>query len=86
LFYIGKIYAAIPLGNWVLNMISKESKPGIILQFLIGLIILTVLFRIPYIGMIIYIGAFVLGAGAIVQAIISMRTKLRNATGGPPAQ
>jgi len=86
LFYIGKIYAAIPLGNWVLNLISKESKPGIILQFLIGLIILTILFRIPYFGMIIYIGAFVLGAGAIVQAIISMRSRLRSATAGPPAQ
>lgn len=73
LFYIGKIYTAVPLGRWVIGLVSKESKPGIILQLLVGLIILSILFNIPILGKLIYIAAFFMGAGAIVTAYIAMQ-------------
>lgn len=80
-FYIGKIYAAIPLGNWAIGLISKDAKPGIILQFLLGLIILTIIFQIPFFGFIGYIAAFIIGTGAIVTAVMEMNKLIKNRTG-----
>lgn len=80
LFYTGKIYVAVPLGNWVIRLFSKNAQPGIILQFLLGLFILMILFQIPVLGFLVYIVAFITGAGAAVAASMELYKCLKKAS------
>ncbi len=77
LFYIGKVYTAVPLGKWVIESLFKNAHPGIVWQLLLGLFILTLLFQIPFLGYIIYVLAFIIGAGAAVAAAMEIYKGLR---------
>jgi len=45
------------------------------MELFLGLIVLTILFQIPYLGWLIYIGAFILGTGAAVSGYIAITKK-----------
>ncbi len=72
LFYIGKIYVAITLTRYLFGLINKDSKLPIGIEFIIGLIILSVLFELPTIGWVIYIITFLLGTGAAINGCIAI--------------
>ncbi len=72
LFYIGKIYVAITLARYLFGLINKNSKLSIGIEFIIGLIILSVLFELPTIGWVIYIVTFLLGTGAAINGCIAI--------------
>jgi hypothetical protein len=81
LFYIGKIYVSITLGRFLFKRFTGGRK-AIALEFIVGLIILAILFAIPVIGWIVYILTFLLGTGAAVSGIISLHRKYKSATAG----
>lgn len=77
LFYIGKIYVSIAIGRIILRLITSGKKMAIGWEFLLGLIVLTILFRIPVLGTIIYIITFILGTGAAITGYLSLCRKLK---------
>jgi cytoskeletal protein CcmA (bactofilin family) len=81
LFYIGKIYVSIALGRYLFKRLAGGRK-AIALEFIVGLVILAILFAIPVIGWIVYILTFLLGTGAAVSGIISLHRKYKTATAG----
>ena len=75
LFYIGKIYVAISLGRYIFGLFNRQKIHAAGMELFLGLIVLTILFQIPYLGWLVYIGAFVLGTGAAVSGYVTMTKK-----------
>lgn len=77
LFYTGKIMLALLIGF----LIISKSNPSVVniskTQLLIGLIILAILFNIPFIGIVAYIVLSVIGAGGIVLGIKHCRHEVK---------
>jgi len=84
LFYLGKIYVSISLGRIIFGIFDRQQSYSIGWELLLGLIILTIFFQIPYLGWIIYIGAFILGSGAAVNGYIALYRRRQTATSGAP--
>jgi len=66
--YISKIYVAVALGGLIIKRL-RSTEPGWIWSLLLGIIILTLLFTIPVIGMVIYAITVFAGLGGIILAI-----------------
>ncbi len=81
LFYIGKIYVSIFIGRLLVDLIARGKRIALGWELLIGLIILSVVFRIPGLGTLVYIVTFVLGTGAAIAGYLSL-TQSKKA---PPA-
>lgn len=78
LFYVGKVYVAIALGRGIFRIFRPELFP-IGVEFIVGLIILTLLFHIPYLGAVIYFLTVILGMGAAVNAYLAISKICREA-------
>ncbi len=86
ILYSGKILCGFALGH----IIMSRARPGSLLLtgsgLFAGLVILTLLFAIPYAGCIFYIAACVIGAGAILLGIKHCRKGIWGAAAAlPPA-
>jgi cytoskeletal protein CcmA (bactofilin family) len=77
LFYIGKIYVSISLGRLILKALNREKIYALGWELFCGLIILTVLFQIPFLGWMIYIGAFILGSGAAISGYWALTRRVK---------
>lgn len=66
MFYSGKIIAAFVVGGVLSRSQESPLRAG---RLLLGLAVLTLLFAIPYLGMLIYFFVGIVGAGAIVLGI-----------------
>lgn len=75
LFYIGKIYVAIVIGRLLFKMLAPKSKIAIGWEFIIGLIVLSLVFLIPVLGAIMYFVTFLVGAGGAIAAEIAINRK-----------
>ena len=78
LFYLGKIYVSIYLGRMIFKLFKIKKAMG--WELLIGLIILSLLFQIPVLGVIIYLFAFILGSGAAIAGYQSLCKKEQSVT------
>ncbi len=78
LFYSGVVMTAAMLGFMVARAFSRQAVPLGKMQLLVGLIILSALFLIPYVGTVVYIVASLTGAGAIVMGIRHCRREVTN--------
>ncbi|SYZ74838.1 conserved membrane hypothetical protein [Candidatus Zixiibacteriota bacterium] len=78
LFYVGKIYVAIYIGRLILRAVNRARPFALALEFILGLIILTILFQLPYLGWLIYTLTFLLGMGAAVNGYIALCRNYRN--------
>lgn len=78
LFYSGVVMTAAMLGFMVARAFSRQAAPLGKMQLLVGLIILSALFLIPYVGTVVYIVASLTGAGAIVMGIRHCRREVTN--------
>jgi len=85
LFYVGKIYAGIALGRIIFGFIWKDRKVAVGWEFLVGFIVLSLLFQIPILGVLLYILAYIVGAGAFLSAFIEMRNRCAKALAGHDA-
>lgn len=69
IFYSGKIVCALLLGGLLVRGTRRKANPLGKWRMLLGLLLLTVLFSIPYLGLLLYFLISLTGAGAIVLAI-----------------
>ncbi|MFH1686440.1 MAG: hypothetical protein ABIE70_02835 [bacterium] len=69
LFYAGKITIAMLLGYLIVRLFKKQPAVLSKTQLLVGLIALTALVSLPYLGIVLYILASIVGAGAIVLGV-----------------
>lgn len=74
LFYVGKIYVAIVIGRLIFGIFSGK-RFAIGWEFIIGLLVLSIVFQIPVLGIIAYIIVFLVGAGGAIAAEIFIRRK-----------
>ena len=68
LFYVAKLFVAIALGDKILSMLNQSGTRSQALSLLIGLIILTIMYKIPFIGWAVYLLSVMIGLGAILIA------------------
>jgi hypothetical protein len=64
---LSSLFVSFAVGRAIINALKFETNDVVI--FVIGFVILSVLFRIPYAGVLIGIVALSLGFGAIVYAV-----------------
>ena len=69
LFYSGKIVIALLVGFLIFKLIRPQAPYLSKLQLFLGLIVVTLIFSIPYIGFIVYVIASIIGGGAIILGI-----------------
>ncbi len=86
LFYIGKIITALVVGFWISSKFSRQAKPVSALQLLLGLLLLSTIFMIPFGGWWIYMFVSIIGIGSIVLAIKEFKpySELQPPTPPPP--
>ncbi len=73
MLYAGKIAVALVLGYLLARIFKREPKALGKWQLLVGLVLLALVFMIPYVGLLLYLLISITGAGAIVLAIRSCR-------------
>jgi len=76
-FYIGKIYCSIAIGMAIFSMFGQKDI-GPAWSFIIGLIVLSLLFAIPVIGTVVYLLAFLIGAGGAIGGYLTICRKCRD--------
>jgi hypothetical protein len=72
-FYTAKIYVSIAVGRMAMKLLGKGKEIKIGWALLLGLVILTILFSVPFVGWVAYFGVVFWGIGATVQAIQQCR-------------
>lgn len=82
-FYIAKIYVAIVVGRLVIRLFAKTAEPKTGWTLLLGLFIMFLVFPIPYLGFILYLGTIFIGMGAIVLGLRACRTAVTRSTAAP---
>ncbi|MCK5126007.1 MAG: polymer-forming cytoskeletal protein [candidate division Zixibacteria bacterium] len=75
-FYIAKIYTAIVLGNIIINAFRKNVEPKNAISLVTGLLALTIIFHLPFIGWLGYIMTLFFGLGALLRGIHECRKKI----------
>lgn len=74
LFFIGKVFASIALGAFLIGLIRKGKKVSLGWSLVLGMLILALLFKIPVLGWFIYLGAWSVGVGAIVIRVFRRKS------------
>jgi len=67
LFYIAKIFVGFALGEKVLQIFKTNGVPAPVWSLIVGLLILYILFLIPYIHWIVYLLVLFVGFGSVFQ-------------------
>jgi hypothetical protein len=73
LFYAGKILLAFFIGIFLMQLLKKNTTLLSKTQLLLGLVVLALIFAIPYLGILFYLLGSMTGAGAIILAIRKIR-------------
>ena len=73
LFYISKIFVAVAVGDLLMKKFTGSEKRSQAVALLIGLVLLTILFEIPFLGWILYFATVCIGLGAILIAFNDRR-------------
>jgi len=76
LFYSGKIIIAFLIGYLLVRIFKSDAALLGKWQLLLGLVVLAALFAVPYIGILIYLLASIVGAGGIVLGIKNCRAQI----------
>ena len=85
LFYVAKIYVAIAFGRFGIRLLRKDAEPRQGWSLLLGLIVLTILFVVPVLKWVAYLGVVFWGMGAILLAIRDCRVASQPAGNAAPA-
>jgi cytoskeletal protein CcmA (bactofilin family) len=78
LFYSGKVIFALLTGYLLLRIIKPKTTYLSRFQLLLGLIVLWLIFAIPFVGLLIYFLVSIVGAGAIVLGVKYCRKELNH--------
>lgn len=77
LLYAGKILMAFFIGISLVRLIKKNPVLLSKTQLLLGLIVLAIIFAIPYLGIVLYVVGSMTGAGAIILAIRKIKFEFK---------
>ena len=77
LLYVGKILMAFYIGIFLVRKIKKNPALLSKTQLLLGLIVLAIIFAIPYLGIVLYLVGSMTGAGAIILAIRKIKFEFK---------
>jgi len=78
LLYTGKILLAFFVGTFLVQLTKKSPVLLSKTQLLLGLIVLALIFAIPYLGIVLYLVGSMTGAGAIILAIGKIKFEIDN--------
>lgn len=73
LFYSGKVIFALIIGALLIKLIKPNAAFLSRTQLFIGLLVITLIFAIPYLGILLYLFTSIIGAGAIILGIKNCR-------------
>lgn len=73
LLYISRIFAGYFLADLAFEKFGKELHP--VLTALIGVLVLALLFKVPYIGWLIHLAALLFGSGAFIHYMLDKKEK-----------
>jgi hypothetical protein len=68
-YYCGNILIGFLLGNVILRRMKSETRALTATSLLVGLVILTILFSLPFVGDLFYLVGAIAGAGGIIMGI-----------------
>jgi cytoskeletal protein CcmA (bactofilin family) len=71
LLYLSRIFAGYFLASLALEKLGKELHP--VLTALIGVFVLALLFKIPYVGWLVHLAAVLFGSGAFIHYMLQKR-------------
>ena len=77
LLYVGKILMALFIGMFLVRKLKKNPALLSKTQLMLGLIVLAIIFTIPYLGILLYLLGSMTGAGAIILAIRKIKFKFK---------
>ncbi len=77
LLYVGKILMAFFIGMFLVRKLKKNPALLSKTQLMLGLIVLAIIFAIPYLGILLYLLGSMTGAGAIILAIRKIKFKFK---------
>lgn len=83
IFYSGKIVVALVIGYLIIGRVRQNSQPLSKSALFLGLILVYAAFALPYVGLLLYVLASVIGAGAIILGIKHCRRPLADSAGAP---
>jgi cytoskeletal protein CcmA (bactofilin family) len=86
LLYSGKVMLAFLIGYWLMRTVKRSPVALGKTQLLVGLVILSALFWLPYVGIVFYIAACIIGAGGIILGIRLCRHEMPPNSVSPPQQ
>lgn len=75
--YVSHIFVSLSIGKAVLGALKKGQEVSLIFSLIIGMIILTILVNIPYIGWIIGLTSILAGIGALLISRIKLFAEMR---------
>ncbi len=75
-FYIAKIYTSIALGELIVKAFRKDAAPKMSVSLIIGLIMLSLLFQMPFIGWIVYFLTIFFGLGGLLRGLHKCRQSM----------
>lgn len=79
LFLLAKVIVGIWLGRLLLEALSHGRKVSLGWSLVLGMLLLFLLFKIPILGWLIYLAAWVLGAGALTLCFFRRKTVVTEA-------
>ncbi len=78
LLYLASIFVALVLGEKIIQLFKKEGDISLYLSFIVGVIVLTLLYLIPVLGFIIKIIVTILGSGVLLLGGYSLCKDMRS--------
>lgn len=73
LFIVSKIFVGITLGMVIISLFKRSGHISLGWSLLLGLILLALLFKIPFFGWLVYIAAWAVGSGAVTFCFFRRR-------------
>jgi hypothetical protein len=72
LIYLSRVFAGYFLAELAFNKFGVELHP--VLKALIGVLVLALIFKIPYIGWLIHLAAVIFGSGAFIHYMLHQKS------------
>lgn len=79
IIYFAKVFASICTGYWIIKSINKK-EPNLIWSAVLGVIVLSIIMTVPFIGFLAKIAIIALGIGGIVLALRAYSQKTSTST------
>lgn len=73
IIYLSKVFVSIWIGDLVFNPRKIKNRKELFVEFVVGLIVLSILVLLPYVGWLFSLGSVLLGSGVLVKSLFFSR-------------